>query len=143
MKTLSCFLVTWLFFFCALFAEEKNALIITDNGLEMLKWDLDFVAEAQESIDISAVYMGGSVARELLAAIEKRLQEVPTLQVYILASPSLLEEPDWIMINHLRTSYPSNFHMEFTASVAVMWPDITGIDNHAKCFIVDEKYFSL
>ena len=33
--------------------------------------------------------------------------------------------------------------MEFTASVAVMWPDITGIDNHAKCFIVDEKYFSL
>ena len=62
----------WLFFFCALCsAEEKNALIITDNGLEMLAWDLDFVAEAQESIDISAVYLGGTVARELLTAIEK------------------------------------------------------------------------
>ena len=53
------FLFVWLFFFGALCgAEEKNALIITDNGLEMLAWDLDFVAEAQESIDISAVYAG-------------------------------------------------------------------------------------
>lgn len=141
MKHIFTFLIGILFAF-SLIAEEQNELIVTDNGMEMLQWDLDFIRKAQQSIEISAVYLGGTVARELLAAIEKRLSEVPTLQVYILTAPILIEKEDWAIINRLKANYPKNFHLELPTTVAVIWPDVSGIDHHAKLFVVDEKYFS-
>jgi phosphatidylserine/phosphatidylglycerophosphate/cardiolipin synthase-like enzyme len=123
-------------------AEDQNAVIITDNGMEMFRWDLDFVREAKQSIEVSAVFLGGVIARQLLTAIEMRLEEVPGLQAYILTTPILLEKEDWAMIEHLQTKYPNNFHVEHATTIAVIWPDVSGIDNHAKMFIVDEKYFS-
>jgi phosphatidylserine/phosphatidylglycerophosphate/cardiolipin synthase-like enzyme len=145
MKTRILLFLTLFFITCrvSVYAEEEtNSIIVTDNGLEMFQWDLAFVREAKQSIEISAVFLGGEIARELLTTIEKRLCEVPTLQVYILTAPILLEKEDWEIIEHLRTKYPHNFHLEHATTVAMIWPDITGIDNHIKMFIVDEKYFS-
>lgn len=123
-------------------AEEKNFIIVPDNGLEMFHWDLDFVREAQESIEISACFLGGTIAQELLAAIDLRLQQVPDLQVYFLTTPILLEVPDFEMIAYLEAQYPNNFHLQHSSTVITIWPDIVGIDNHIKMFIVDGKYFS-
>src|ERR1700722_7165263 len=123
--------------------EEQSTIIVTENGLEMFRWDLDFVQEAKQSIEISAVFLGGKVAQDLLHTIEKRFEKVPQLQVFILTAPILLEPEDWQMIHHLKEKYPNNFHIEMVASIPILWPDISAIDNHIKMFVVDEKYFSM
>lgn len=132
-----------LLFFPAEGHEEPDALIVCDNGLEMLKWDLEFLSHAKQSVEIGACFFGGKIAREVLSAVEARLEEAPSLQVYILTSPILIEEQDQEIINRLLLKYPHNFHMQLASTVVMIWPDITGIDNHVKMFVVDEKYFSM
>ncbi len=139
------FIVLCLLTFSALFvhAEEKDAIIVCDNGLEMFAWDLEFVRHAEQSVDISPCFFGGTIARQLLSAIETRLQERPNLQVNILATPILLEKEDKAIIERLKREYPNNFRIVHASNVLVLWPDISGIDNHVKMCIVDEKYFSM
>lgn len=122
--------------------EEKNRVIVCENGLEMFHWDLDFVREAKQSVEVLACFFGGDIAQELLTAIEKRLEEVPQLQVYVLASPVFIQSEDFEMISHLQETYPHNFHLEWATQVIKFLPDLTSIDNHVKMFIVDETYFS-
>jgi phosphatidylserine/phosphatidylglycerophosphate/cardiolipin synthase-like enzyme len=141
-KVLFLVLFALVYFSPPQFAEESNAILIPDNGLEMFQWDLDFVRQAQASIDISAVFLGGEIATQLFQALDLRLSEVPTLQVYLLTSPYLLEPKDWEDLKHLQGKYPNNFHVELATTVTIIFPDISGIDNHVKMFIVDEKYFS-
>lgn len=135
-----------LFFFLTLcfpqFGNESNTIIIPENGLEMFHWDLDFVKEAQESIDISAVFLGGDIATELLDALDLRLTQVSTLQVYLLTSPYLLEPKDWDYLKKLQDKYRERFQVELATTVTMIYPDLSAIDNHIKMFIVDEKYFS-
>lgn len=108
----------------------------------MFHWDLDFIRAAQESIEISAPFMGGEIARELLTTLESRLEEVPNLKVYILTTPTLLEKEDWVIIKRLNKHYSDRFFLEHASTVVIVWPTVTGIDNHVKTCIVDEKYFS-
>ncbi|MCH9625515.1 MAG: Cardiolipin synthase [Chlamydiales bacterium] len=128
----------------SLFSSEKeNAFIVCDNGLEMFEWDIDALRQATEFVEISACLFGGEIARRLLSEIEARITKVPNLQVYILTTPILLEEDDKRMIDRLLTKYPHNFHLEHASSIVLLWPDISGVDNHIKMFVVDEKYFSV
>ncbi len=137
------FLLALSFHFSSLaLAEEANSIIVCENGVEMFQWDLDFVRKAEQSIEISAVFLGGDIARELFKVLDERLTQVPHLQVYLLTSPYLLEPIDWEMLKALQAKYPRNLHVEHATTITIMWPDIAGIDNHIKMFIVDEKYFS-
>ena len=122
--------------------EEKNRIIVCENSLEMFQWDLDFLKEAQHSVEVLACFFGGETAQKLLKALELRLSEVPHLQVYILASPILLDPEDGLLIEVLRQKYPHNFHIEFSTQVARLFPDIVGADNHIKFYVVDGTYFS-
>ena len=128
---------------CSLHAAEgeKNTFIVCENGLEMFHWDLHFLSEAKYSVEIIACFLGGDIACELLTAIEARLHEVPDLQVYILASPTLLASEDWAIIRHLQDEFFNNFHIAFSTQIAKFLPDITTIDNHVKLLVVDETYF--
>lgn len=137
-------LLLTLFFCCtsALYAAEQNKIIVCDNGLEMFHWDLAFLKEATQSVEVIPCFFGGELARTLLKALEARIEEVPELQVYLLASPTLLEPEDWSLVYHLEEKFPDNFHMEFAVQVAKLIPDLMTIDNHVKMFVVDEKYFS-
>jgi phosphatidylserine/phosphatidylglycerophosphate/cardiolipin synthase-like enzyme len=140
---LACIFVISFFFLSNFsFADEGNEIIVTDNGLEMFHWDLDFVRAAQESIEISAVFLGGEIAQQLLKTLETRLEEVPGLNVYILTTPTLLETENLVMIEHLHRRFPHQFHLEHASTIVTVYPDVTGIDNHIKFFVVDEKYFS-
>ncbi len=123
-------------------AEEGNAILVTDNGLEMFHWDLDFIRAAQESIEISAPFMGGEIARKLLTTLETRLEQIPKLKVYLLTTPTLLENEDWVIIERLHKRFADRFYLEHASTVVIVWPTVTGIDNHVKICIVDEKYFS-
>lgn len=144
MKTLCSFLLSLFFILPSSLSayEDEVALIVCDNGREMLGWDLEFLRYARESVEIGACFLGGDVARLLLTAIEERLECVPTLQVYLLTTPTTMEPPEREQIIHLQENYPHNFHIQYTSSVTVIWPEITGVDNHVKMFIVDETYFS-
>lgn len=122
--------------------EEKNAIIVCENGVEMFDWDLDFLREAKHSVEIGACFFGGEIAQTLLKEVEARLEKVPDLQVYILTTPVLLEDADYKRIEHLRLRFPDNFHLTHSSTVSIVWPDVSGIDNHVKMFVVDEKYFS-
>ena len=124
------------------YAQESNRILVTDNGLEMFHWDLDFIRAAQESVEISAPFMGGEIARELLSTLESRLEQVSRLKVYILTTPTLLEKEDWAMIEQIHKRFPDRFYLEHASTVVIVWPTVTGIDNHVKTCIVDEKYFS-
>ena len=125
-----------------LHAEESNMILVTDNGLEMFHWDLDFIRSAQESVEISAPFMGGEIARELLTTLESRLEQVSKLKVYILTTPTLLEKEDWTILERLHKRFPDRFHLEHASTIVIVWPTVTGIDNHVKTCIIDEKYFS-
>ena len=125
------------------YAEESNTILVTDNGLEMFHWDLDFIRAAQESVEISAPFMGGEIARELLTTLESRLECIPKLKVYILTTPTLLEKEDWVIIERIHKRFPDRFYLEHASTIVIVWPTVTGIDNHVKICIVDEKYFSV
>lgn len=129
-------------FFCLRAEEKGNSIIVCENGLEMFHWDLAFLREAKESVEILACFLGGDTAQELLIVIENRLQENEGLQVFLLSSPVLIGSEEWNMIKRIQNSYPKNFHIEFTTQVIKLLPDLTSIDNHVKMFVVDEKYFS-
>ncbi|MEZ5314979.1 MAG: phosphatidylserine/phosphatidylglycerophosphate/cardiolipin synthase family protein [Chlamydiales bacterium] len=141
----SFFLVILVFFIALnLSAQEENTqVIVCDNGLEMFNWNLEFIHHAQQSIDISACFLGGEIARKLLTAIEARLELVPTIQVSILTTPILIEEDDFVIINRLKNKYPQNFRLEQASCVTILWPDVSGIDNHVKVCVIDEEYFSI
>jgi phosphatidylserine/phosphatidylglycerophosphate/cardiolipin synthase-like enzyme len=143
-KKLKFFLIiSFLFCYPLLQGEEgNNKIIVCDNGLEMFQWDLDFLSHAQESVEVIACFFGGKTACDLIEAIKARLQQVPTLQVHLLASPILMKEKEWSMIHELQERYPDNFHLELSTQVASLSPDLLTIDNHVKVFIVDETYFS-
>lgn len=144
MKRYLCiFLCLFAFTSLNLKGEEKNTIIVCDNGLEMFGWDLEFIRHAKHSIDISACFFGGKIAREMLAEIEARLEACPDIQVKILATPILLEKEDYEIIDRLKKKYPKNFRLEHATNVTIVWPDVTGIDNHVKVCVVDEQYFSM
>lgn len=138
------FFLNLLFLICSvnLLGGEKNKIIVCDNGLEKFHWDLEFLSQAQHSVEALVCFFGGSTACTLLEAIAARMQEVPSLQVHLLASPTMITHQNWKMIDSLRTRFPGNFHIEFSTQIAKLLPDITSIDNHVKLFVVDETYFS-
>lgn len=124
-------------------AEERNAVIVCENSLETVQWDLEFIRNASRSIEFAPCFFGGKIAREFLAAIESRLEACTDLQVNILASPLFLEKEDCAYIERLKKAYPDNFRIAITTMYLSLWPDMTGIDNHVKMCIVDEQYFSM
>lgn len=136
-------LVLSLFVFTFAKAEDKNVVKVCENSLELVKWDLEFIRHATRSIDIAPCFFGGKIAQEFLSAIEARLGVCPDLKVTVLTTPIILENEDLKHIELLKGKYPDNFHIEYATNLAVVWPDVSGIDNHAKLCVVDEKYFSM
>lgn len=144
----------WLFIICLIipvlpiegkeqpFVEEKNVLIACDNSLEMFEWDLEFIRHATQCIEVSACFCGGAIFRRLLDALETRMRECPSLQVYLLASQTVMEKRDIKRVKDLVKAFPEQLHFQYTANVAVLSPDYSTIDNHVKCMIIDETYFS-
>lgn len=121
----------------------NNSVIVCENSLEMLEWDLEFIANAKESIEFSPNFTGGDVFQKIMHAFEKKMQQCPDIQIYMLAAPPLLEKADVEMIARFKKEYPCNFHFQYTESIFAPLPDYLTFDNHVKCLIVDEHYYSV
>jgi phosphatidylserine/phosphatidylglycerophosphate/cardiolipin synthase-like enzyme len=124
-------------------AAEKDKLIVCHNGLEMFNWDLDFLHHAEHSIEALVCFFGGSTGQALLKAIGQRIEEVPTLQVHVLASPVIMTKENIEEVDQLCGRFPHNFHIEYTSQVVRLSPDLITTDNHIKIFVVDETYYSV
>lgn len=122
--------------------EEKNALIVCENSLEMLQWDLDFIRQATQSIDFVPCFFGGVIAQDFLSAIEARLKVCPDIKVHILASGMTLNTEDTEFIKRLTLEYPHNFQCVFSFMLPSLGASPQIMDNHVKMLIVDEWYFS-
>jgi phosphatidylserine/phosphatidylglycerophosphate/cardiolipin synthase-like enzyme len=123
--------------------DHSNAVIVCENSLEMLQWNLEFITKAKHSIELSLCFTGGTVFRDIVSAVEKRFIECPDLQAYFLIAPVLLEQRERDLIKHFEEKYPKNFHLQFTDSLFEPLPEYNAIDNHIKCIIVDEHYYSV
>ncbi len=140
-------LFTFLIPFCGWASEpsikSQNAVIVCENSMEMLQWDLKFISLAKYSVELSLCYTGGSVFRALMEGVEKRIQEFPNFQAYFLIAPVLLEEQERQLIKTFEEKYPNNFHLQFSDCIFEALPEYNAIDNHLKFIIVDGHYYSL
>jgi phosphatidylserine/phosphatidylglycerophosphate/cardiolipin synthase-like enzyme len=128
-------------FFSSLHSEE-NRIIPCENGLETLEWNLKFINHATKSIEFAGCYTGGEIFQKFLSAFEKRLQAVPTLEVFILANPALLEKNDFASVSKLKKQYGSRVYFQLATPSVSPFPDFATTDSHVKCLVVDETYFS-
>lgn len=124
-------------------SQEGDSIIVCENSAEMLKWNLKFIEKAEQSIELSLCFTGGTVFRDLTGACEKRIKLFPKIQVFFLIAPVLLESYERALIKEYEEKYPNNFHFQYTDSVFAALPEYYAIDNHLKMIIVDEKYYSL
>lgn len=120
-----------------------NMVIVPENSVETFEWVLKFISSANHSIELSPCYSAGSVLQRLLDTIEKRMEEMNELKVHFILSPILLYQEDRDRLELLTEKYPDRFHLAFTPAVFEYFPDYSMIENHFKCVIVDEHYFSL
>lgn len=123
-------------------SQEVNHILMCKDSLDMFEWDLEFIKKANHSIEISACFTGGTILQRLLKALEERMEEAPQLQVYIIGAPILIDQADHDKIASIQTKFPGRLHFQLTDGVVVFFPDYSAIDNHIKCVVVDEKYFS-
>lgn len=130
-----------LFLSLSLVAKEPGSIIVCENSLETFEWQIDFIKEAKQTIELSACFTGGSIFRALLEAIGKRIEACPNLQAYVLASPVLLEQRERDMIAEYDKKYAGQLHLILTDAIFIQDPTYSGIENHFKTIIVDETYY--
>jgi putative cardiolipin synthase len=136
MKWIALFLLC----FCSSLQAEKNAVIVSENSEQTLKWMHELISHAEHSIELGAYSTGGKVFMDLIEAIEIRMDEVPPLEVYVIAAPIFLFDREMEKIECLKKEYP-NFHFQVSEPHFKVFPDYNTNENHMKCLIVDEKYF--
>jgi phosphatidylserine/phosphatidylglycerophosphate/cardiolipin synthase-like enzyme len=126
-----------------LYDENQHLFIPTRHGLEMFEYDLACIKQAEQFIEMSPCFMGGKILDRLLDAFEERLENSSELEVFLMGSPMLLLNKDHKRLQHLLNKYKGRFHLEYTESIPNIFPEYCPTDNHIKCLIVDEKYFSI
>jgi phosphatidylserine/phosphatidylglycerophosphate/cardiolipin synthase-like enzyme len=125
------------------FAGEDDALIVCENSIETMNWNLELIDNANYSIDLELYSTGGDIFCTFMEHIEKRIQERPQLQAHIACFTILLHEKEKSLVWRLKTLYPKNFHFQETYNVCIGFPDYITAESHLKCLIVDEHFFSI
>ncbi|MCE5319110.1 MAG: phosphatidylserine/phosphatidylglycerophosphate/cardiolipin synthase family protein [Parachlamydia sp.] len=118
-----------------------NSILVTQSTKETTDWKLNFIQQANHSVEISGSICGGHVFREALKAIEQRIQANPQFQAHVLSTNDLLEKEDKKLIQEFKKAYPLNFHCLQTS--ADIDSHLYRRENHVKVLIVDEKYYIL
>lgn len=122
--------------------DDQYIFIPVTHSLHMFEYALACIRNAQQSIEMSCCYTGGEILHQLLDAFDERLRNVSDLKIHVIASPILLLDEDHESIEKLQQKYPGRFNLLLTAPVPVIFPEYATSDNHLKCLIVDERYFS-
>jgi phosphatidylserine/phosphatidylglycerophosphate/cardiolipin synthase-like enzyme len=95
------------------------------------------IENAQRNIVISGNYCGGSVFRELLDQISLKLNNIPSLKVVILGSPTFISKQTRQLLKSLSEIYSSRFLFVETESFWHLSPGLKHISNHVKALSID------
>jgi len=123
-------------------AYYKADVRLTETANESLFWKEKIIDAAEESIEISCNFAGGTLFRDVLSRIDKKMADKPAIKTHILLShDNLLESADKEQLQTLATRYPDRFaylisdrHRKFGLSIHTE-------ENHMKMVVVDGKYF--
>ncbi len=129
--------------FFSLDAGEKNRLVLCRQSLELLDFQVELIRAAQSQIEIHSCLFGGTICQKLLDEIGKRMDQVPDIQVHIIASPVLLDSEDRQKIEGLIARFPDRFHFLHSHEIPFIMPNLATIHDHAKFAIFDGRYFTL
>lgn len=121
----------------------QAAIRLTKSADETLAWKKELLSQAEESIEISGNYAGGTDFREVLDLIDTRMKQKERLKTHLLVSLPLLEDEDKVAIERLKTAYGTRFEVLITD--ASFHFDVGTMpyseENHVKMVVVDGKYF--
>ena len=121
-----------------------NDGFITTDSAQSLKFKLQLIEKAEQSIEIMPNYFSGEVMAQVLKIIETQLESKPNLKVNIITSSARINtNEEWERFNELKTKFPGRFQALFIPYMPNINPAIKTYDSHMKMVVVDEKYFVL
>lgn len=106
-----------------------------------LEWKKALIESAQESIEISANFAGGSSFREVLDCIEHKMDEKERVKTHMILSVDLLEDEDYAFLKKLQEKFGDRFQLLVTDRHYKLGLDLHTEENHIKMVVVDGKYF--
>lgn len=114
---------------------------LAKTSQEGMQWKKELIASAQESLELSANFAGGSTFREVLAILKKKMQERPQFKTHMLLTVDFLEKEDLKILQSMQTEFESRFQLLITDRHFRVSPVIHSEENHVKLLVVDGKYF--
>lgn len=109
-----------------------------DEGFE---WKKSLIESAQESIELSANYAGGSSYRELLQLIDTKMSQNLRVKTHLIVSNDFLESLDIAEHERLKEKFGDRFQLLVTDRRFNFDGKIISTENHVKMLIVDGRYF--
>lgn len=109
-----------------------------DCGFE---WKKALIESAQESIELSVNFAGGSSYREVLELMDTKMTQNEQIKTHMIASVDLLEPADKEMLNKMKEKFGDRFNVLITDRYYKVGLDFHSEENHVKMLVVDGKYF--
>ncbi|MGR3951637.1 MAG: phospholipase D-like domain-containing protein [Chlamydia sp.] len=108
---------------------------------ESFEMKLRLIESANHSIEFSPNFAGGAYFQRILAAMEKRLEERPNLQVHLLLSRAILASEDHPKMKELQKKFANRFLYNINAPIVYLSSGLHTEENHVKLLIIDGGYF--
>ena len=118
-----------------------NSILVTSLGMQTLEWRKKLIQEARYSIEISGSICGGKNFSIILSLIHEQMEKEKKLFVRVMTAAELLTEDNKCLLSILSEQYRDRFRSIITSKNFIFFPEIKVLENHAKMFVVDEKYF--
>lgn len=109
-----------------------------DCGFE---WKKALIESAEESIELSVNFAGGSSYREVLKLMDQKMTQNACLKTHMIASVDLLEAADKEMLKQMKEKFGERFNVLITDRHYKLDIDFHSEENHVKMLVVDGKYF--
>ncbi len=121
------------------YADAK--LHLAKSADEAFVWKKKLIQAAEESIELSANFAGGSEFREVLTLVDQKMQTNDHIKLHMIVSSDLLEKKDLSRIEDLKKQYGLRVNILVTNRHYKLGFGIHSEENHVKVLIVDGKYF--
>lgn len=109
-----------------------------DCGFE---WKKALIESAQESIELSVNFAGGSSYREVLELMDQKMTQNARIKTHMIASVDLLETADKEILQKMKEKFGDRFNVLITDRYYKVELDFHSEENHVKMLVVDGKYF--
>ncbi|MBF5050899.1 Uncharacterized protein CLAVI_000521 [Candidatus Clavichlamydia salmonicola] len=120
--------------------EDKVAVLVCQNSMEMYDQVCSLVSKAEVRIDMALCFTGGEYFRNLLSIVEKRMTENLKVSCFILYDLILMNPEDKEKLQLLEEKFSNRLESVISDSAAMPFPSMNVYRSHVKMIIVDGKY---